>query len=278
MGLHSSRRGLGYRLRPRCSPQAPSLQGCRDFWYRLLSPLPAAQPWHYALKQISGRFGSSVLSYFLFLKTLLMFNIILFLILLIFVVALQAAYPPPSANPRPFTGLELLTGAVSTASTSAPAHPSLGQELLQARGPALHPLPQQCPSPCPCTAECCGCPVLPCPGLCAPAGWHSWARLGEEPQAPARSPWAPSCTFPQGYFTHSLLYYGYYSNVTLNDPCASSPNGSMCPLAAPLLPYNMPLAYVFSVGVSFLITCILLVYRWVGSASGSASLPVATRP
>ncbi|XP_035756029.1 transmembrane channel-like protein 6 [Egretta garzetta] len=148
--------------------------GCRDFWYRLLSPLPAAQPWHYALKQISGRFGSSVLSYFLFLKTLLMFNIILFLILLIFVVALQAAYPPPRASPQPFTGLELLTGA--------------------------------------------------------------------------------------GYFTHSLLYYGYYSNVTLNDPCTSGPNGSVYPLAAPLLPYNMPLAYVFSVGVSFLITCILLVY------------------
>ncbi|GAB0197564.1 transmembrane channel-like protein 6 [Grus japonensis] len=146
---------------------------CRGLWYRLLSVLPAAQPWHYALKQIGGRFGSSVLSYFLFLKTLLMFNIS-FLILLVFVVALQAAYPPASANPQPFTGLELLTGA--------------------------------------------------------------------------------------GYFTHSLLYYGYYSNITLNDPCDSSPNSSMCPLAAPPLPYNMPLAYMFSIGVTFLITCILLVY------------------
>ncbi|KAM9280876.1 transmembrane channel-like protein 6 [Morus bassanus] len=148
--------------------------GCRDLWYRLLSLLLAAQPWHYALKQISGRFGSSVLSYFLFLKTLLMFNIISFLILLIFVVALQAAYPPASVSPQPFTGLELLTGA--------------------------------------------------------------------------------------GYFTQSLLYYGYYSNVTLNDPCAFRPNGSACPLAAPPLPYNMPLAYMFSVGVSFLVTCVLLVY------------------
>ncbi|KFQ59398.1 Transmembrane channel-like 6, partial [Pelecanus crispus] len=52
----------------------------------------------------------------------------------------------------------------------------------------------------------------------------------------------------------------YYSNVTLNDPCASSPNENMCPLARPPLPYNMPLAYVFSVGVSFLVTCVLLVY------------------
>ncbi|KAM6403691.1 transmembrane channel-like protein 6 [Rhynochetos jubatus] len=151
--------------------------GCRDLWYRLQSLLPAAQPWHYALKQIGGRFGSSVLSYFLFLKTLLMFNLFSFLILVVFVVALQAAYPPASPRPRPFTGLELLTGA--------------------------------------------------------------------------------------GYFTHSLLYYGYYSNVTLNDPCSSprgGPRGGACPLPAPRLPYNMPLAYVFSVGVSFFVTCVLLVY------------------
>lgn len=118
----------------------------------------------------------------------------------------------------------------------------------------------------------------PGPGLCAAVDWHSCARLGRELQAPVRSPWAPSCTFPQGYFTHSLLYYGYYSNITLNDPCASSPNGSTCPLAVPLLPYNMPLAYVFSVGVSFLVTCILLVYRWGSSASGTASLPLAAQP
>ncbi|NXT18066.1 TMC6 protein, partial [Syrrhaptes paradoxus] len=169
-----SARGLRCGFWPRCSPQVSSPQGCRRLWYRLLALLPAAQPWHYALKQIGGRFGSSVLSYFLFLKTLLMFNIVSFLILLVFVVALQAAYPPPSAGARPFTGLELLTGA--------------------------------------------------------------------------------------GSFTDSLLYYGYYSNTTLNDPCAPSPNGSACPLAAPPLPYNMPLAYVFSVGISFLVTCVLLVY------------------
>ncbi|NWZ57032.1 TMC6 protein, partial [Haliaeetus albicilla] len=182
---------------PVLSPGSLSLQGCRGLWYRLLSLLPAAKPWHYALKQIGGRFGSSVLSYFLFLKTLLMFNIISFLILLVFVVALQAAYPPASTSPQSFTGLELLTGA--------------------------------------------------------------------------------------GYFTHSLLYYGYYSNVTLNDPCASSPNDSASPLTAPPLPYNMPLAYVFSVGVSFLVTCVLLVYSMscsfresyrVGSSAGDLAVKV----
>ncbi|NXA01223.1 TMC6 protein, partial [Nesospiza acunhae] len=154
---------------PRSSPQ-----GCRGLWYRLLSLLRAAQPGHYALKQIGGRFGSSVLSYFLFLKTLLMLNFFSFFILLAFVVVLQAVYPGASVSPQPFTGLELLTGA--------------------------------------------------------------------------------------GHFTHSLLYYGYYSNATLNDPCTSTPEGSVCPLPAPLLPYNLPLAYLFSVGASFLVTCILLVY------------------
>ncbi|NXA04130.1 TMC6 protein, partial [Sapayoa aenigma] len=186
--------GLQCRLWPQCSRQAPSPQGCRGLWYRLLSLLRTAQPWHYALKQISGRFGSSIVSYFVFLKTLLMFNFFSLLILA-FVVALQAAYPTTSASPPPFTGLELLTGA--------------------------------------------------------------------------------------GYFTHSLLYYGYYTNVTLNDPCTSSPTGSTCSLAAPQFPYNMPLAYLFSVGISFLITCILLVYsvscsfrKSVGSSVGDLALKV----
>ncbi|NXV57440.1 TMC6 protein, partial [Molothrus ater] len=180
VSLVSQRHGSAQRLGGLSAGSSPtallcsSPQGCRGLWYRLLSLLRAAQPGHYALKQIGGRFGSSVLSYFLFLKTLLMLNFFSFFILLAFVVVLQAVYPAASVSPQPFTGLELLTGA--------------------------------------------------------------------------------------GCFTHSLLYYGYYSNTTLNDPCTSSPEGSVCPLPAPLLPYNLPLAYLFSVGVSFLVTCILLVY------------------
>ncbi|XP_010719641.1 transmembrane channel-like protein 6 isoform X1 [Meleagris gallopavo] len=171
--------------------------GCRTLWYRFLALIHAAQPWHYALKQISGRFGSSVLSYFLFLKTLLLFNIISFLLLLVFVVALQAAYPPAVASPRPFTGLELLTGA--------------------------------------------------------------------------------------GSFTHSLLYYGYYSNTTLNDPSASSPSGSTSPSRATQLPYNMPLAYMFTIGANFFATCILLMYSMyhsflksyrVGSSTGVLAIKI----
>uniref|UniRef100_A0A8D0EEU5 Transmembrane channel-like protein n=1 Tax=Salvator merianae TaxID=96440 RepID=A0A8D0EEU5_SALMN len=170
--------------------------GFRSLWYGLLSLLHVLQPWHYPLKQISGRFGSSILSYFLFLRTLLMFNIFLFLILLVFVVAVQAAYPSITPSTEVFTGLELLTGA--------------------------------------------------------------------------------------GRFTHTLLYYGFYSNFTLNEPYVFSMNETQQPKHV-RLPYNMPLAYVFVIGVSFFMTCLLLVYSMshsfgesycVGSASGEMAIKV----
>ncbi|KAI4533848.1 hypothetical protein MG293_016867 [Ovis ammon polii] len=164
----------------------------------LLSGLQALMPWRYALKRIGGRFGSSVLSYFLFLKTLLAFNALLLLPLLAFIVGVQAAFPPAPAGPVPtFTGLELLTGG--------------------------------------------------------------------------------------GYFTHSVMYYGYYSNATLNQPCASPLNGSQCAPEAGSLPYNMPLAYLFTLGAAFFITCITLVYSMsrsfgesyrVGSTSGVHAITV----
>ncbi|XP_061000665.1 transmembrane channel-like protein 6 isoform X3 [Dama dama] len=164
----------------------------------LLSGLQALTPWRYALKRIGGRFGSSVLSYFLFLKTLLAFNALLLLPLLAFIVGVQAAFPPAPGGPVPaFTGLELLTGG--------------------------------------------------------------------------------------GHFTHSVMYYGYYSNATLNQPCASPLNGSECPPEAGSLPYNMPLAYLFTLGAAFFITCITLVYSMsrsfgesyrVGSASGVHAITV----
>ncbi|CAM5155369.1 unnamed protein product [Eretmochelys imbricata] len=171
------------------------ITGFRSLWDGFLSLLHSLQPWHQSLKQIGGRFGSSVLSYFLFLKTLLTFNAFLFLTLLIFVVATQARYPPAAGNSRLFTGLELLTGA--------------------------------------------------------------------------------------GYFTQTLMYYGYYSNFTLNDPC--TPSCGRCQPGKGHLPYNMPLAYVFTIGVSFFSTCILLVYSMsrsfgesyrVGSTSGHFAMKV----
>ncbi|KAG8446433.1 hypothetical protein GDO86_014040 [Hymenochirus boettgeri] len=59
------------------------------------------------LKQISGRFGSSVLSYFVFLKTLLGFNIFLCFLWFLFIVIPQAVHPQSFPYQR-FFGLELL--------------------------------------------------------------------------------------------------------------------------------------------------------------------------
>ncbi|XP_035303195.1 transmembrane channel-like protein 6 isoform X1 [Cricetulus griseus] len=159
----------------------------------LLSGLYAARPWRYALKQIGGQFGSSVLSYFLFLKTLLAFNALMLLPLLAFLVGVQAAFPPdPSGLVPTFSGLELLTG--------------------------------------------------------------------------------------RGCFTHTVMYYGYYSNTTLSQSCASPRETGQ-----DSLPYNMPLAYLFTVGAAFFITCITLVYSMshsfgesyrVGSTKGIHALTV----
>ncbi|KAF5914939.1 transmembrane channel-like protein 6 isoform X5 [Diceros bicornis minor] len=164
----------------------------------LLSGLQALTPWRYALKQIGGQFGSSVLSYFLFLKTLLAFNALLLLPLLAFIVGVQAAFPPaPSGSVPAFTGLELLTGG--------------------------------------------------------------------------------------GSFSHTVMYYGYYSNATLNQPCSPPLDGGQCTPEAGGLPYNMPLAYLFTMGVAFFITCITLVYSMshsfgesyrVGSTSGVHAITV----
>ncbi|XP_077897683.1 transmembrane channel-like protein 6 isoform X3 [Ictidomys tridecemlineatus] len=141
----------------------------------LLSGLHAVRPWRHTLKQIGGQFGSSVLSYFLFLKTLLAFNALLLLLPLGLLVGVQAALPPGPPDPAPaFTGLELLTGG--------------------------------------------------------------------------------------GCFTHTVMYYGYYSNATLSQPCVPPRDGHQCSPGASSLPYNMPLAYLFTMGAAFFITCISLVY------------------
>ncbi|XP_077022217.1 transmembrane channel-like protein 6 isoform X2 [Tamandua tetradactyla] len=172
--------GRGQRSRGRVLSRSSRLRysctlALHNMGLRLLSGLHALTPWRYALKQIGGQFGSSVLSYFVFLKTLLALNALLLLPLLALVVAVQAAFPPSLPGPAPaFSGLELLTGG--------------------------------------------------------------------------------------GSFTHTVMYYGYYSNTTLNQPCEPLLDGGQCTPGGGSLPYNMPLAYLFTVGVAFFITCITLVY------------------
>uniref|UniRef100_A0A672Y8N8 Transmembrane channel-like protein n=1 Tax=Sphaeramia orbicularis TaxID=375764 RepID=A0A672Y8N8_9TELE len=152
-------------------------------WYSWLSFIHSLQLWQVALKRVSGRFGTGVLSYFLFLKTLLFFNLFLFLVTGAFLVLPQAVHPPLFSQGRPsFSGLELLTGA--------------------------------------------------------------------------------------GYFSDSVMYYGYYSNYTLRKSCRvdtggqnmSISNGTGMDCPSKRHSYNMPMAYFFTIGVSFFITGIILVY------------------
>ncbi|XP_041839862.1 transmembrane channel-like protein 6b isoform X2 [Melanotaenia boesemani] len=155
----------------------------RHTWYSWLSFLHSLQLWQVTLKRVSGRFGSGVLSYFLFLKKLLFLNVFLFLVMGAFLVLPQAMHPPELlVKTRSFSGLELLTGA--------------------------------------------------------------------------------------GYFSDTLMYYGYYSNYTLNRSSRDKAGGQNISVfnstnlncTSKHLSYNMPLAYFFTIGMAFFITCIILVY------------------
>lgn len=90
-------------------------QTLRRCGYGLKSAAQMLELWQGTMKEISGRFGTSVLSYFVFLKWLLMFNVFSFLINFGFITVPLLVYEPsPNIPPNvSFRGLELLTGVVS---------------------------------------------------------------------------------------------------------------------------------------------------------------------
>ncbi|XP_054635974.1 transmembrane channel-like protein 6b isoform X2 [Dunckerocampus dactyliophorus] len=184
--LQKERRTLSGSQIPCCSRlKYYIIIAARHSWYSWLSFLHSLHLWQEALKRVSGRFGSGVLSYFLFLKTLLFFNLFLFVVTAALVVLPQAVHPPPQSDGRRnFTGLEILTGA--------------------------------------------------------------------------------------GYFSDTVMYYGYYCNYTLQRSCRnesgsggqyiSASNATSLDCTLKRLTYKMPLAYFFTIATAFFITCIILVY------------------
>ena len=78
--------------------------------------------WKASMKTIEGNFGMGVMSYFLFLKWLFLFNIPTFLLIFFFIVIPQLLFDSNkeknsssyTASDASFTGIELLSGGVST--------------------------------------------------------------------------------------------------------------------------------------------------------------------
>ena len=95
--------------------QACFSQSFRRCGYGIRSARQTLELWQGIMKEIGGKFGTSVLSYFVFLKWLLMFNIFSFLVNFGFITIPSLVYDPsPNIPPNvSFRGLEILTGAVS---------------------------------------------------------------------------------------------------------------------------------------------------------------------
>ncbi|XP_043088638.1 transmembrane channel-like protein 6 isoform X2 [Puntigrus tetrazona] len=137
------------------------LKVLRDGSCRGVSQKKSIQIWQGVFKTISAHFGTGILSYFIFLRKLLYYNILLFLITGLFLVLPQIICPPSSKNkPAASADLWMLTG--------------------------------------------------------------------------------------MGILTNSVMFYGHYVNST-QENCKA-------------LNYNIPLAYIFTVGAGMFITCVMLVY------------------
>ncbi|XP_054459565.1 transmembrane channel-like protein 5 [Anoplopoma fimbria] len=85
----------------------------RRFGYSITSARQTLELWQGIMKEIGGKFGTSVLTYFVFLKWLLMFNIFSFLVNFGFITIPLLVYDPSPNIPAnvSFSGLEILTGA-----------------------------------------------------------------------------------------------------------------------------------------------------------------------
>ncbi|XP_033829977.1 transmembrane channel-like protein 5 isoform X2 [Periophthalmus magnuspinnatus] len=111
LSLISSKKSRQFTCLGDCSEQfSRSFRKCGS---NVRSARQTLELWQGTMKEIGGKFGTSVLSYFIFLKWLFMFNVFSFLVNFGFITIPQLVYdssPNIPANTS-FRGLELLTGA-----------------------------------------------------------------------------------------------------------------------------------------------------------------------
>ncbi|KAK7174159.1 hypothetical protein R3I93_001369 [Phoxinus phoxinus] len=146
------------------------LCGC---WLGRLSQQISIQLWQKVLKNIGARFGTGILSYFIFLRRLLLYNILFFLINGLFLLLPQISNSPPPPKDN----------GMNTKDENA----------------------------------------------------YLWMLTGK------------------GVLTNSVMFYGHYTNSTsghCQDKTKTCPHN-----------YNIPLAYIFTIGTGMFVTCVLLVYR-----------------
>ncbi|XP_041840081.1 transmembrane channel-like protein 5 [Melanotaenia boesemani] len=106
----SSKRSRQFTCFTECSENVSLF--LRRCGYSVRSTRQTLELWHGTMKDIGGKFGSSVLTYFVFLKWLLFFNIFSFLVNFGFITIPLLVHNPLPNIPSDvsFRGLELLTG------------------------------------------------------------------------------------------------------------------------------------------------------------------------
>ncbi|XP_065065650.1 transmembrane channel-like protein 7 [Rhopilema esculentum] len=119
--IHQNKTNEGAIL-PAMNRSQTKISGWKQFKYGISFRFGAAKDgikgffkdidiWKSNLKPVEGKFGSGVLSYFLFLRWLFLLDLVITVMILAFVLAPQLMYKPSfETNKNNFNGLELLTG------------------------------------------------------------------------------------------------------------------------------------------------------------------------
>ena len=168
-----------------------------------------------------GKFGTGVLSYFIFLRWLFLLNVLIFFLVLLFIFIPQVIYRPSVkySNLPSFYGTDLLDGRVCNVHRIWYTHFLPGGMLTGWVGLALPPSPP------------------------SNMGIGNYVQLQNQ-----QHHWYDSnlCYF-QGWFHGTELYYGHYTNKTI--PISDGYG------------YEMPLAYMLTCASYLLLCLVIMVTR-----------------